>query len=415
MFSAILLPDASGVEIEAVEVDQERAELVLTLHTTASQALCPVCHQVSHQVHSHYIRTLADLPCATLGVHWVLQVRRFFCRNEACTRKIFTERLPALAVPWSRRTQRLREVQSAIGIAVGGHLGAWLLSLLRMATSVDTLLRLIRKTPLPDGPTPRVLGVDDWAKHKGMTYGTLLVDLDRHQPVEVLPDRQAATLAAWLRAHPGVEIISRDRAGAYAEAAAQGAPNALQVADRWHLLKNLSDTLSRVLERYRRVLQRLTHPVCIPEPLSVPLELDGSSPLSPAAAARVRQRRAQRYQRYQQVCALRQQGWTLAPSPKPPVSVARPSAAGCGRSAFLNSDADDDPADWTRTNPICTSDGRKGVGTPPNCSAKFGCRGTPARYRSYETSSVSYAEHRACLRADGPWRFSNWQPSTNRA
>jgi len=181
-----------------------------------------------------------------------------------------------------------------------------------MATSVDTLLRLIRKTPVPDYPTPRVLGVDDWAKHKGMTYGTLLVDLERHQPVEVLPDRQAATLADWLRAHPGIEIISRDRAGAYAEGAAQGAPHALQVADRWHLLKNLSDVLSRVLERHRRALQQLTHPVNTTEPLSNPShELSDPSPLSPAAAARARQRRELRYQRYQQVCALRQQGWTL--------------------------------------------------------------------------------------------------------
>jgi len=312
MFPAILLPNASSVELEAVEVDQESAELVLTLHTTAQQAICPFCHQISHQVHSHYTRTLSDLPCVVLPVHWVLQVRRFFCRNGACARKIFTERLPTLVAPWARRTQRLRDVQSAIGIAVGGRLGVWLLKVLRMTTSVDTLLRLIRKTPVSDCPTPRVLGVDDWAKHKGLTYGTLLVDLERHQPVEVLPDRLAATLADWLRAHPGIEIISRDRAGAYAEAAVQGAPNALQVADRWHLLKNLSDVLSRVLEQHRRALQQLTHPVSTTEPLANPShELNGLSPLSPAAAARARQRREQRYQRYQQVCTLRQQGWTL--------------------------------------------------------------------------------------------------------
>ena len=313
MFPAILLPNTSSVEVELVEVDHETAELVLTLHTTAAQALCPICHQISYQVHSHYIRTLADLPCAALGVRWMLQVRRFFCRNEACTRKIFTERLPTLAAPWSRRTQRLRDLQSAVGVAVGGHLGAWLLKLLRMTTSVDTLLRLIRKTPLPNAPTPRVLGVDDWANHKGVTYGTLLVDLEQHRPVDLLPGRQAATLANWLRAHPGVEIISRDRAGAYAEGAAQGAPNALQVADRWHLLKNLSDALSRVLEQYRRALQQLTHAVSAPKPLTdLSLELDAPTPLSPAAAARVRQRREQRYQRYQLVCTLHQRGWTQA-------------------------------------------------------------------------------------------------------
>jgi len=313
MVPTFLLADGAGIEIEGVEIDQAARELVLTLHTADPHALCPVCHQVSYQVHSHYTRTLADLPCAALSVRWVLHVRRFFCRNPACIRKVFTERLPAVAAPWARRTQRLRELQGAVGVAVGGHLGAWLLKLLRMTTSADTLLRLIRKTPMPDAPTPRVLGVDDWAKHKGLTYGTILVDLERHRPVDVLPDRQAATLAAWLRAHPGVEIISRDRAGAYAEGATQGAPQALQVADRWHLLKNLSDALSRVLEQYRRALQQLTHPVCVAEPLTdVATELESPARLSPAAAARVRQRREHRYQRYQQVCTLRQRGWTLA-------------------------------------------------------------------------------------------------------
>lgn len=312
MLPTFLLPDAAGIEFEGVELDQAASELVLTLQTTAPQAACPLCHQVSQRVHSHYTRTLADVPCAALSVRWVLEVRRFFCHNPACARKIFTERLPTLAAPWARKTQRLQAVQSAIGIAVGGRLGAWLLKLLRMTTSVATLLRMIRKTLLPACPTPRVLGVDDWAKHKGLTYGTLLVDLERHQPVELLPDRQAATLADWLRKHPGVAIISRDRAGAYAEGAAQGAPNALQVADRWHLLKNLSDALSRVLERYRRALQHLTQPISPAEPLAeLSVERNAPSPLSPAAAARARQRREQRYQRYQQVCALRQQGWTL--------------------------------------------------------------------------------------------------------
>ena len=146
MVPTFLLPDGAGLEIEGAEIDLEVRELVLTLHTTAPCAFCPVCHQVSDQVHSHYTRTFADLPCAALSVRWVLQVRRFFCRNQACIRKVFTERLPAIAAPSARRTQRLRELQGAVGVAVGGHLGAWLLKRLRMATSADTLLRLIRTT-----------------------------------------------------------------------------------------------------------------------------------------------------------------------------------------------------------------------------------------------------------------------------
>jgi hypothetical protein len=172
-------------------------------------------------------------------VSLVLEVRRFFCDAAACARQIFAERFPGLATPKSRRSARLTALLQPIAVAVGGEAGARLVGDLGLTASPDTLLRLLRALPLPSGLTPRVLGVDDWARRRGRRYSPVLVDL--------LPDRSAETLAAWLAAHPGVEIIARDRSGAYADGARQGAPEAVPVADRWRLLKNVGDALERFL------------------------------------------------------------------------------------------------------------------------------------------------------------------------
>jgi transposase len=227
----------------------------LLMRSIQSASACPGCSQPSTRIHSRYQRTLADLPWARIAVQIKITVWRFFCDNPDCPRRIFAERLPAIAPAWSRRTARLAETQCEIGYVAGGRGGARLCKHLACPAGVDLLLDLVRSQPLPERVTPRVLGVDDWAMRKGQTYGTLLIDHERGCVVDVLADRTPETLAAWLKAHPGIEIVTRDRAEGYALGIRLGAPEAVQVADRWHLLKNLTDALTQVFQDHMREIQ----------------------------------------------------------------------------------------------------------------------------------------------------------------
>jgi len=225
--------------------------------STQAGSPCPLCTTPAHRLHSYYERTLADVPWAEYRVRLRLRVRKWFCRHPHCHRRIFTERLPTVAAPWARRTLRLTRRLVAVGLALGGKAGVRLSQCWGLTVSRNTLLRGLRRLSVPISPTPTVLGVDDWALRKRHTYGTILVDLEQHQPIALLGDREAETLAQWLHHHPGVQIVSRDRSKAYEDGVRQGAPEAIQVADRFHLVQNLAEVLDQVFNAHIQELNAL--------------------------------------------------------------------------------------------------------------------------------------------------------------
>ena len=256
--SRTVLPGPELLNLTGVRVTGSAITLVAV--TSSRVALCPVCGKRSARVHSRYTRTLADLPWQGIPVSVRLRTRRFFCDEGACRRAIFAERLPGVAAHYARRTERLDEWFTHVSFALGGEAGSRLLKDLGVVVSGDTLLNHIRSMRLPERETPRILSVDDFAFRRGTRYGSVLVDLERHKLVDVLPDRSADTFARWLGEHPGVEVVSRDRGGEYAEAARRAVPEALQIADRFHLLKNLRDVVSRVFRQHTEVLDLVPTP-----------------------------------------------------------------------------------------------------------------------------------------------------------
>ena len=295
MLADILLPDSSQLRFASYQL--EDGTLYMNIHASQSQACCPSCGSASTRVHSTYTRTLADLPCLGWQVRLCWTVRRFFCDNPECPRKTFAEQLPDVAARYARRTQRLAECQRRIAFETGGELGRRIWATLGLSVSGDQLLRLIRQTPCGQGAVPQVLGIDDWAFRKRHTYGTILVDMERHCVVDLLPDRDAATVAQCLQQHPEVTTVCRDRGQVYIDGVTAGAPQTVQIADRFHLLRNLYEVLIKVCERRSLDLKAVTQELAA----SAAAE---SAAQAPESAVRL----SPREQRFQQVKQLQSQG-----------------------------------------------------------------------------------------------------------
>jgi transposase len=292
-----VLPHLDGVAVERVV--RRGARVVIEARPVSDAACCPGCGEHAERVHSRYVRRIDDAAIAGRPVVIKLRVRRFFCANPGCGRRTFAEQVDGLTAAHSRRTPLLRTMLEAIGLALAGRAGTRLAGALGLPASRSTLLRLVHGLPEAQPGAVPVLGVDDFALRRRHVYGTVLIDMATHRPVDLLPDREADTFARWLRDHPGTRIICRDRAGAYAEAASTGAPQASQVADRWHLWHNLAEHVEKIVAQHHKCLRASGDPPSEPRiPLPPASDLDGRT------MTRTRQR-------YEAVHALREQGLSI--------------------------------------------------------------------------------------------------------
>lgn len=305
-----LLPLPEGMFIDQIQEGETR--LVIEVMATQETSCCPLCLQVSASMHSHYHRTVADVPCGGRQIQLSLSVRKFFCRNPLCTRKVFTERLPTFAQPWARMTIRLCQALQSIGLGTCGKGGSRLAARLAMQSTRQTILRRIMDLPSPPKSFVQLLGIDDFSFRRGFRFGTILVDLEAHRIIDLLPDRLSDTSADWMKRHPEITVVSRDGSSTYASAAAQGAPQALQCSDRFHLCKNLTEATQLLLARCQAEILAVSQTGNGPdpdEPTKRQISIQEWQPPEPVSAKKARlARRSGRYARYAQVIQLREQG-----------------------------------------------------------------------------------------------------------
>jgi transposase len=245
----------AGLVIDRHEIGPEG--MIVDAHGGAFASVCPTCGTASSSVHSHYSRRLLDLPAHGRCLTIRLSARRFRCRTSNCDRKVFTERFGDGAVAsHARRSTRLELLIHAVAVSLGGRPGERLALRLSTPVSADTLVRILRRRAAPTPDTVRVVGIDDFAWRQGQRYGTIVCDLEKRRVIDLLPDREGGTIAAWLRERPGIEVVCRDRGGGSREGATAGAPQALQIADRWHLLENATTAFLDIVRRHMGAIRR---------------------------------------------------------------------------------------------------------------------------------------------------------------
>jgi transposase len=300
ILAQILLPATNSLSLDDFQLTTDSIELYVSIRELAAH--CTTCGVLAGRIHSRYQRLLVDLSCCgrTIRIHWT--VRRFFCDGPGCSKITFAEQLPGLAQRYARKTQRLVDKLHHVGIEAGGEAGKRIAEIFDLAISGDQLIRWVRTNQAQERPAPKVLGMDDWAWRKRHTYGTILVDLERRRVVDLLPDRKPETIVAWLQAHPGVKIISRDRGQEYIEGITSGLPDAIQVADRFHLLRNLLETLQRMLERHPVELKKASKQAILADEPEASASLDSPQVIKTA--------KTHRQVRFDEVKALQGQGLT---------------------------------------------------------------------------------------------------------
>lgn len=256
MISQFILP--TNVQLRADSIYSEPGILYIDTSVCQTCSICPVCNKRSTKIHSRYSRTLLDLPISGHLSKVKLKARKYFCDNTECPRKVFTERFDCEIKPYYRRMTRLNDLLTRMALELGGNTGSAISRYVGIPVSPSTILRVIKRLDIqPKTVTSGVIGVDDWAFKKGKTYGTVIVDLERREVVDLLPDRESGTLAEWLKKHPEIKTVSRDRYGPYALGIKTGAPNASQVADRFHLLMNLGDATKRIFQSKGKELREV--------------------------------------------------------------------------------------------------------------------------------------------------------------
>jgi transposase len=303
MFSSPFLPLPSGLEIATTEAvdDLLKVEVI----SIRNSSCCPLCFQPATRIHSHYSRMVADVPCGGLQVQLVLRLRKFFCDTSECPRKIFTERLPLFVQPWARMTTRFSQMLQALVLASCGELGTRLAARLGMHTSPTTLVRQVMALPTaPPGPVSS-LGIDDFSFRRGRQFGTILVDLDRHQVIDLLADRKTETAAAWMQTHDEIAFVSRDRGEDYAAAARKGAPQAIQIADRFHLTKNLVEAIEPLIARCYKEIRKGQVPL---PPPALPKAKEWRQASDASAQGKRLARLAYNQQRFEQAIDFQRRG-----------------------------------------------------------------------------------------------------------